>query len=86
MAGVWAAWRPMDPKDRAETRKQLIARREKLFQDLTRLEADARKGKGDPSKYAARRADLVAALEHIYGALDTDDAGPEPADRAGRAA
>jgi len=28
----------------------------------------------------------VAALEHIYGALDTDDAGPEPADRAGRAA
>jgi hypothetical protein len=86
LAGVWAAWRPMDPKDRVETRKQLIARREKLFQDLTRLEADARKGKGDPSKYAARRADLVAALEHIYGALDTDDAGPEPADRAGRAA
>lgn len=86
LAGAWAAWRPMDPKDRAETRKQLIARREKLFQELTRLEADARKGKGDASKYAARRADLIAALEHIYGALDTDDAGPEPADRAGRAA
>jgi hypothetical protein len=86
LAGVWAAWRPMDPKDRAENRKQLIARREKLFQELMRLEADARKGKGDPSKYAARRADIVAALEHIYGALDTDDAGPEPADRAGRAA
>lgn len=86
LAGVWAAWRQADPKDGAEVRKQLIARREKLFQDLMRLEADARKGKGDPSKYAVRRADLVAALEHIYGALDTDDAGPEPADRAGRAA
>ncbi len=86
LAGAWAGWRPRDPKDRAETRKSLIARREKLFQELTRLEADARKGKGDPSKYAARRADLVAALEHVYGALDTDDTGPEPADRAGRAA
>ena len=86
VVGALAAWRPMDPKDRGESRKQLIARREKLFQELMRLEADARKGKSDPAKYAARRADLVAALEHIYGALDTDDAGPEPADRAGRAA
>jgi len=86
LAGVWAGWRSVDPKDRTEVRKQLIARREKLFQDLARLEADARKGKGDQSKYAARRADLVAALEHVYGALDTDDAGPEPANRAGRAA
>jgi len=86
VVGVWVAWRPMDPKDRGESRKQLIARREKLFQELMRLEADARKSKGDPARYAARRADLVAALEHIYGALDTDDAGPEPADRAGRAA
>jgi len=86
LAGVWAGWRSVDPKDRTEVRKQLIARRERLFQDLARLEADARKGKGDQSKYAARRADLVAALEHVYGALDTDDAGPEPANRAGRAA
>jgi hypothetical protein len=86
LVGAWAAWRPGDRKDRAEVRKELIARREKLFQELIRLEADARKGKGDPARYAARRADLVAALEHVYGALDTDDAGPEPADRAGRAA
>jgi hypothetical protein len=86
LIGVWAAWRPPDPKDRAEVRKQLIARREKLFQELMKLEADARKGKGDAARHAARRADLVAALEHVYGALDTDDAGPEPADRAGRAA
>jgi hypothetical protein len=86
LAGLWAGWRPADPKARTDARKQLIARREKLFQDLVRLEADARRGKGDPSRYAARREDLVAALEHVYGALDTDETGPEPADRAGRAA
>jgi hypothetical protein len=34
----------------------------------------------------ARREELIAALERIYGALDGDDTGPEPADRAGLAA
>ena len=29
---------------------------------------------------------LLAALKHIYGALDSDDSGPEPADRPGLAA
>ena len=86
VVGFWAAWRPETPKTRADERKQLIARREKLFQDLVRLEADARRGKADPSRYAPRREEIVGALEHVYGALDTDDTSPEPADRAGRAA
>src|SRR6185503_4867432 len=34
VVGAWAGWRPAEAKDRAAERKQLIARREKLFQDL----------------------------------------------------
>jgi len=55
------------------------------MQDLVRLENDQRKGKIDASRYRARREELIAALEHVYGALDTDEAGPPPS-RAGVAA
>jgi len=70
-AGVWAARGPGDDaKARAAERQRLIARREKLFADLVRLEHDRRNGRADERRYTARRADLVAALEQIYGALD----------------
>jgi hypothetical protein len=69
---------------RAAERKQLIARREKLFQDLVRLENEHRKGVA--ARYTARREAILAALEHIYGALDSDDGSPEPAGRPGVAA
>ena len=69
------------------TRKaRLIARREKLFQDLIRLETDRKRGRGDSSRYAVRREELIAALEHVYGALDSDDIAPEPTGGAGVAA
>jgi hypothetical protein len=86
--GVIAALRPgaSAADNAAADRKQLIARREKLLQDLVRLEKDRRAGRGDESRYAARREELVRALEEVYGALDSDDAGPEPARRAGLAA
>jgi hypothetical protein len=86
IAGVWAATRPEPAGERAAERRRLIARREKLFQDLVRLEHDQRRGRVGGAGYAARREELVAALEHIYGALDTYDTSPEPADRAGLAA
>jgi hypothetical protein len=86
VVGLLTAGRPADAKSRSDERRQLIARREKLFQDLLRLETDHRRGRGDPSRYATRRQELVAALEHVYGALDTDDTGPEPANRTGLAA
>ena len=86
VVGFVAAWRPAETQDRGNERKQLIARRERLFQDLLRLEADQRRGKGDGARYAARREALLAELEHVYGELDTDDTSPEPASRAGLAA
>ncbi len=87
MVGAWFAARPTGaaPAQAAE-RKRLLARREKLFNDLARLEHDRRNGRADHRRYAFRREEIVASLEQVYSALDTHDTGPEPADRAGRAA
>jgi hypothetical protein len=84
--GFWAAGRSGDSGDRIAERRQLIARREKLFQDLVRLEQDRRRGRASGTRYGERREELLAALENVYGALDDDDTGPEPASRTGVAA
>jgi hypothetical protein len=85
--GVWVSSRRPDREGAAEAeRRRLVSRRDKLFNDLVRLENEHRHGRGDQVRYAARREELIAALERIYGALDGDDTGPEPADRAGLAA
>ena len=87
VVGVWAAGRPAsDPSGRTAERKKLAARRDRLFNDLVRLEQDRRSGRADARRYASRREEILTALESIYSALDGDDAGPEPADRAGLAA
>ncbi len=86
LVGLWTAVRRDDPLRRVEERKRLVARREKLFQDLVRLEYDRRRGRVDERRFAARREELLAALENIYGALDSDDTSPDPTGRAGLAA
>lgn len=86
LIGVWAAARPTSDADRGQERKRLVARREKLLADLVKLEQDHKRGRLDESRYTARREELLESLEHVYGALDEDDAGPDPATRAGAAA
>jgi hypothetical protein len=87
LIGVWAATRPTgDAAALGAERKRLIARREKLFADLVRLEHDRRNGRVDDRRYGPRREELVGALEQVYSALDSHDAGPGPTDRAGLAA
>ena len=89
VVGVWATGRTDegDPSSRADERKRLIARREKLFNDLVKLERDRRRGRADArtglvdGRDAARREEIVNALEQVYSALD-DDIEPGPADRA----
>lgn len=87
LAGAWAAVRTGDVRaDRASERKQLVARREKIFQDLVRLEHDHRRGKSVGLPYSARREELVQSLEHIYGSLDDGGVGSAPVGHAGVAA
>ncbi len=86
LLGVWASTKSEAPADRAAERRRLITRREKLLADLVRLEQDHRRGRLDDVRYSARREELVQSLEHVYGALDEDETGPEPAGRAGAAA
>ena len=86
IGGVWMSRSGGDREARAVERKRLIARRERLFSDLVRLEQERRTGKVNQTRYASRRDELMVALEHIYGALDSDDLGPEPSDRSDLAA
>jgi hypothetical protein len=86
LVGVWLSRGPRASTPFAAERKRLVSRRDKLFSDLVRLEHEHRSGKIGEVRYGARREEIVAALEHIYGALDGDDMGPEPADRSGLAA
>ena len=51
-------------------RHQLHARREKLMADMVRLEQQHRAGAVDEATFAARRSELVAQLERVYGELD----------------
>jgi len=86
LIGAFFAWRSMPPAAPGSERKRLLARREKLLQDLVKLEANHRRGRVEGSAYTSRREQLLASLEHVYGALDSDDTGPEPASRSGLAA
>lgn len=83
VAGIWLGGRRQ--QDPVAERRQLVARREKLFQDLVRLENDHRRGKVDGQRYAVRREELLSALEHVYGALESEGS-PDPAPRSGVAA
>ena len=86
LVGAWFATRSTgDATAQLAERKRLVARREKLLNELARLEQDRRSGRADDRRSVARREELIAALELIYSALDSD-AGPDPADRAGLAA
>jgi hypothetical protein len=71
VAGAYgASRRPAGPQARPD--RQLHSRRERLFAELTALEAQRRKGAIDAEAYAARRESLVTALEDLYRGLDRE--------------
>jgi hypothetical protein len=57
-----------------ERRKRLDTRRDRLFAELTTLEQQHREQAIDPERYAARRRELVKALERVYAQLDDEAA------------
>jgi hypothetical protein len=71
--GAWSAFRGAGTVTaRDGQRRELEARRDRLFDELTALEASHRDAKSDPEHYATRRRELVTALERIYAALDDE--------------
>jgi hypothetical protein len=73
--GIWVGGgrAEVDASARAAERKRLHQRRDKLLNELVKLETDRRAGRVDDRRYGARREELVTSLEHVYGALDGDD-------------
>jgi hypothetical protein len=74
--GVWGAARTGGRSAAAVAREQLEKRREQAFVELLRLSQRSRAAQSEPPDVAARRQELMADLERIYGELDTDSAGP----------
>jgi hypothetical protein len=71
LGGAYAATRKA-PAGEPPSRKNLQGRREKLFADLTAIEAQRRRGTIDADTYASRRESLVTALEDLYRGLDSN--------------
>ena len=67
-AGVWASRPSKQPLTSAQQR--LEKRRTQLFNELASLEEQHRAGQVAPQAFAARRAELVTALERIYAEID----------------
>jgi hypothetical protein len=69
---VWSGVRKPSPAGNAARVKQLTGKREKIFNELVRLEQQRRAGSVDAPKYAERRPALIAQLERVYRDLDAE--------------
>ena len=78
LVGVWLGTRKQEAGATDGERKRLIARREKLFGELLKIERERRNGRND-DRAATRREELMAQLEHVYGVLDNSDHASAPA-------
>jgi hypothetical protein len=71
-AFAWAATRRPSPGGNAARVRQLTGKRDKIFNELVRLEQQRRTGSVDAAKYAERRPALIAQLERVYRDLDAE--------------
>jgi hypothetical protein len=69
--GGWSAVRTPGRTGLEAEHRRLEERRERVFREILEIEAQQRAGAIDADRGSARRADLMAELERIYGALDT---------------
>jgi hypothetical protein len=70
LAGVYAAATARTRSGDDSRRASLAERRDRLMADLVRVETQHRAGSLDDRRYGARRTELVAQLERVYGELD----------------
>jgi hypothetical protein len=67
-AGVWLARSGGKPDD--DERRRLAAHRDSLYSQLVQLEEQHAAGRLDDEAYGARRQQLLAEMERVYGELD----------------
>jgi len=73
--GIWASIRRTSGMQVDEAhRKRLVARRDRLFAELTSIEEQHREHTIDAERYAERRRELLAGLERVYAQLDDEAA------------
>jgi hypothetical protein len=70
--GFWAAMKRPSKNPNTARLRQLTGKRDKIFNDLVRLEQQKRAGSIDAARYAERRPALIAQLERVYGELDAE--------------
>jgi hypothetical protein len=68
--GAWAAVGGRHARGATVERQRLEQERERLFAQLTALEAAHQAGTADVEEYGSRRRELIVALERVYAALD----------------
>jgi hypothetical protein len=68
-AGAWSAFAGRRPTADETRRAELEARRKRLLADLAGIERQ-RRDAGDSERLLARRQDLMAQIERVYGELD----------------
>jgi hypothetical protein len=73
--GAWMAFGRSSEDGAAARRRDLEGQRDRLFADLLALEQANRARKVDADRYTERRANLMRALERIYGELDSPAPG-----------
>jgi hypothetical protein len=76
ISGMWFSGQGEGQELQAAEHKRLIGRRDKLFNELVRLEHDRKGSRVSQARYETRRQELVSALEQVYGALDRGDIDP----------
>ncbi len=73
--GVWASVRTGAPAAaHGERRRRLEAKRDRLFTELASIEEQHTERTIDPERYAARRRELMSALERVYAEMDEEAA------------
>jgi hypothetical protein len=74
LTGAWAAARRPNAPGAADRRRQLQLEQSRLYAELAALEGERREGRVSAEAFAARRADVVDALEAVYARLDPEAA------------
>ncbi len=70
VVGAWATFTARPDEAVSARRAELQGRRERLLNDLVKLEQQHRGAAAGDGRYAARRSELTAQLERVYGELD----------------